>query len=83
MAKAQPPQEPGREPSGPKLWRTLGQLSTLGIAMVAAVAIGLAMGYWLDRWFDTSPWLTMIFTVFGIVAGFLNLFRDLKKFGQF
>ena len=82
MAEAEPPQEPGGEPRGPKLLRTLGQLSTLGIAMVAAVAIGLAIGYWLDRWFGTSPWLTMIFALLGIVAGFVNLFRDLKKFGQ-
>jgi len=50
--------------------------------MVAAVAIGLALGYWLDRWLGTTPWLTMVFAVFGIVAAFLNLFRDLKKYGQ-
>lgn len=77
----QAPQEPGGNDE-PSLWRTLGQLSTLGIAMVAAVAIGLAMGYWLDRWLGTSPWLTMLFAVFGIVAGFLNLVRDARRFGR-
>lgn len=81
MAEAEPPLQSGGN-NGPSLWRTLGQLSTLGIAMVAAVAIGLAAGYWLDRWLGTSPWLTMVFTLLGIVAAFLNLFRDLKKFGQ-
>lgn len=83
MAEAEPPGRPGGEPGGPRLWRTLGQLSTLGIAMVAAVAIGLGMGYWLDRWLGTSPWLTMLFALFGVVAGFLNLFRDLRRWGQF
>ena len=77
----QAPQGPG-DGEGPSLWRTLGQLSTLGIAMVAALAIGLAMGYWLDRWLGTSPWLTMLFAVFGIVAGFLNLMRDVRRFGR-
>ncbi len=81
MAEAEPPPQSGGN-NGPSLWRTLGQLSTLGIAMVAAVAIGLAVGYWLDRWLGTTPWLTMVFTLLGIVAAFLNLFRDLKKFGQ-
>jgi len=65
---------PDEEPS---VLRQLARLSTIGITLVAATAIGLAIGYWLDRWIGTSPWLTMVFTLFGIVAGFLNLFRDL------
>jgi ATP synthase protein I len=77
----QAPQEPGGN-GGPSLWRTMGQLSTLGIAMVAAVAIGLGIGYWLDRWLGTSPWLTMLFALFGIVAGFLNLVRDVRRYGR-
>lgn len=80
MAEAEPPREPGQD--GPSLWRTLGQLSTLGIAMVAAVAIGLAIGYWLDRWLGTDPWLTMVFALFGIAAGFLNFLRDVGRLGR-
>ncbi|MBI4536931.1 MAG: AtpZ/AtpI family protein [candidate division NC10 bacterium] len=58
------------------VWRQLARLSTLGISMVAATAIGLAIGYGLDRLLSTRPWLTLLFTLFGIAAGFLNLFRD-------
>ena len=61
----------------PSVLRQLARLSTVGVALVAATAVGLAIGYGLDRWLGTSPWMTMIFTLFGIVAGFLNLFRDL------
>lgn len=61
----------------PSVWRQLARLSTIGVALVAATAIGLGIGYGLDRWLGTSPWLTMLFTLFGIAAGFLNLFRDL------
>lgn len=66
-----------------QLYKSLGFLSSLGISMVAATIIGLAMGYYLDRWLGTSPWLTMVFLGFGIAAGFRNLFvlsnRELKR----
>jgi ATP synthase protein I len=64
---------PDEEPS---VLKQLARLSTIGVALVAATAIGLAIGYGLDRWLGTSPWLTLTFTLFGIVAGFINLFRD-------
>jgi len=66
----------------PSPWRALGRVGMLGTTLVAATVVGLVLGYWLDRWLGTTPWLTMVFAVFGIVAAFLNLFRDLKKYGQ-
>ena len=66
----------------PSLLKQLARLSTIGVTLVAATAIGLATGYGLDRWFGTSPWLTLTFTLFGIVAGFLNMFRDLGLMGR-
>lgn len=66
-----------------QLIKSLGFLSSVGISMVAATFIGLAMGYYLDKWLGTSPWLTLIFLAFGIVAGFRNIFilttRELKR----
>ncbi|MEZ4600938.1 MAG: AtpZ/AtpI family protein [Syntrophotaleaceae bacterium] len=66
-----------------KLYRSLGFLSSMGISMVAATFIGLAIGYNLDKWLETSPWLTLIFLVFGIVAGFRNIFiltnREIRR----
>jgi ATP synthase protein I len=66
----------------PSLLKQLARLSTIGVSLVAATAIGLAIGYGLDRWFGTTPWLTLTFTLFGIAAGFLNLFRDLGMLGR-
>ncbi|MBI4736738.1 MAG: AtpZ/AtpI family protein [candidate division NC10 bacterium] len=65
----------------PSVLRQLARLSTIGVTLVAATAIGLAIGYGLDRVLGTGPWLTLIFTLFGIVAGFLNLFRDVGMIG--
>ncbi len=65
----------------PSVLRQLARLSTIGVTLVAATAIGLAIGYGLDRVLGTGPWLTLMFTLFGIVAGFLNLFRDVGMLG--
>jgi len=58
-------------------------MSSVGISMVASTFIGLAMGYYLDRWLGTSPWCTLIFLGFGIVSGFRNIYilteRELKR----
>jgi len=66
-----------------QLIKSLGFLSGLGISMVAATLIGLAMGYYLDRWLDTNPWMTLIFLGIGIAAGFRNVYiltdRELKR----
>jgi F0F1-type ATP synthase assembly protein I len=49
---------------------------SLGITMPLCIAIGFAWGYAMDKYlFHTWPWLTAIFSVFGIIAAFLNLFR--------
>ncbi len=48
--------------------------SSMGISMVLATVIGLVIGLWLDGLFETKPWLTLIFLVLGIVAGFRNIY---------
>ena len=59
--------------------------SKLGIAfkisteMVAAVVVGTIIGYILDNWFGTKPWLILIFFFVGVVAGILNVFRSAKN----
>lgn len=57
-----------------QLIRSLSFLSGLGISMVAASFIGLYIGIYLDKWFDTKPWMTLIWLGFGIAAGFRNIF---------
>ena len=58
--------------------------SKLGIAfkmsteMVAAVVVGTIIGFILDNWFGTKPWLILIFFFVGVVAGILNVIRSAK-----
>jgi ATP synthase protein I len=65
-----------------KLIRMLGVLSTVGITMVAATVIGLFIGLKLDKVFGTTPWLTALFLLIGLFAGFRNLFQYTKRSQQ-
>ena len=62
-----------------KLLRMVGVLSTVGLVLVFATMIGLFIGLKLDAWLGTSPWFSAIFLLFGIVAGFRNLFLYAKR----
>ncbi len=57
------------------------QLVTIGASLVASTFTGLAIGYYLDRYLGTSPWLTIICLLIGIAAGFLNIYNMAKKYG--
>jgi ATP synthase protein I len=50
-------------------------VSIVGIQFPIAIVIGYLSGRWLDRTLGTWPWLTLLFSLFGVAAGFLNLFR--------
>ena len=56
-------------------FRKWADLSIIGIQFPVAIVIGYLWGRTMDRWFGTWPWLTGLFSLFGIAAGFLNLFR--------
>jgi len=59
--------------------KLVGLASTLGLTIVIATFIGLALGLWLDRVFNTSPWLTVIFLIVGIIAGFRNFYLFMSR----
>ena len=43
--------------------------------LLAGVIGGLVVGYLLDRWFGTSPWLLIILLVLGVAAAFRNVWK--------
>ena len=57
----------------------MGNAFKLGTELVAAVAVGTIIGFILDTWFDTKPWLIIIFFFLGAAAGMLNVIRTANK----
>ena len=59
--------------------------SGIGIAfkmsteLVSAVAVGTIIGFILDSWFDTKPWLIIVFFFLGAAAGLLNVIRTANR----
>jgi ATP synthase protein I len=47
----------------------------LSTELVAAVLVGAAIGWLLDRWLGISPWGLIVFLLLGFAAGVLNVMR--------
>jgi len=70
-----------RSPTGP-----LGDFKYmgLGIELVVGTLVGAFIGYRLDLYFHSRPWLTLVGIIIGTAAGFKNmleLLRDKEKKG--
>ena len=57
----------------------IGNAFKLGTELVAAVVVGTIIGFILDSWFDTKPWLIIIFFFLGAAAGMLNVIRTANR----
>jgi ATP synthase protein I len=67
-----------------KRWfRELAYFSSLGISVALSIFIGLAVGIYLDRRFETTPWCTLIFLLIGIIAGFRNIAIVIRRTRNF
>ena len=57
----------------------MGIAFKLGTELVASVGVGTIIGFILDNWFGTKPWLMIIFFFLGAAAGMLNVIRAANK----
>lgn len=71
----------GKKKDSPSVWHVLGLMTNIGITLAASVFIGYYMGYYLDRWLfhKTGYVMTIIFSLFGIAAGFRAVFSMINK----
>ncbi len=58
---------------------SLGKALKISTELVAAVVVGSTLGFMLDYWFDTKPWLTICFFFMGVAAGILNVIKSAKN----
>ena len=57
----------------------MGEAFKLGTELVAAVVVGTIIGFILDSWFGTKPWLIIIFFFLGAAAGMLNVVKAANR----
>lgn len=53
--------------------------SSLGLMLPSSIAVGLVIGYLLDKAFGTRPWLLIVFFFFGTASGIINLLRGIYR----
>ena len=64
------------------------QKTNIGVAfkmsteLVSAVVVGTIIGFILDNWFGTKPWLILLFFFIGVITGILNVIRSAKKMNK-
>jgi ATP synthase protein I len=54
----------------------------LPFVLVATVVVGGLIGYFLDRWLHTKPWLLILFGGIGFYAGVRDVLRRLSGSGN-
>ena len=57
----------------------MGAAFKLGTELVAAVGVGTIIGFILDNWFGTKPWLIIIFFFLGAAAGLMNVIKAANR----
>jgi F0F1-type ATP synthase assembly protein I len=76
------PENPdSRKPPPQKVQTNSTQLAMameVPFTFVGAVALGGLIGYLLDKWLHTGPWLMIVFGCFGFAAGILEIVRRFR-----
>ncbi len=65
-----------RAPSG------AGLALRVSVELVAALAVGVAVGWLLDTWLGTMPGLMIVFFMLGGAAGVMNVYRTVSGIGH-
>ncbi len=71
----------GRGGKGSAGMSGLGMAVKIGVELVAALIVGVGIGWALDRWLGTKPWLMIVFFFLGSGAGILNVYRATARMG--
>lgn len=73
-------QETSRRASGDT--GQLGRAVRLGSEFIAAILVGTVIGYLLDQWLNTRPWIMLVMLLVGFAAGILNVTRAVAEMNK-
>lgn len=74
-------QPAGKTPDGDAPQSGVGVAFTIASHLVAGLIVGAGIGYLLDSWLDTSPWMLVVFFFLGAASGMLNVYRVASGLG--
>jgi ATP synthase protein I len=70
-----------RDRLGERERSSLGLAFRIGAELVSALLVGIVLGWLVDRWLGTFPWVMVLGFVLGSVAGILNVYRAVAGLG--
>lgn len=56
-----------------------GQAVRIAAELIGGIIFGVALGWSLDHWLGTTPFLLIVFVMLGFAAGLLNVIRGARK----
>ncbi len=65
-----------------KIYREIGPYIGLGMQLAITVTVMVFVGVWLDDKFETTPILTVVFSLFGVFAGMYNFIKTVIRSGK-
>ncbi len=71
---------PQKDPPQPALKGA--QFIGLGFEMVAPIVLLMYVGYRLDMWLDSKPWMFLVGALLGIAVGFYGMFKRVGILGS-
>jgi F0F1-type ATP synthase assembly protein I len=64
-----------KEDSRNRILKEMGPYLNLGMQLVVTIALMALLGWWLDSKFDTKPWLMVILSFLGAIAGMITFIK--------
>ena len=61
------------------IYRALGLITYMGVSVVACIGLGIFIGWALDRWLGTTPWMQLVFSLLGCIAAIKAIYNMAKR----
>lgn len=58
---------------------SMGMAMRIAVEMISALIVSGAIGWFLDRWLDTRPWLMLVMLILGSATGLWNTYRSAMR----
>lgn len=65
-----------------EVWDAIMSAGTIGLNLVSATLVGMVIGYFMDKWLGTKPWLFLFWLIMGIIAGFRMVIQDMNHIAR-